>query len=152
MDDPDASDGFPSMTDPTPEAALERARYVANLMDSAFTVPGTDIEVGLDPILGILPVGGDAVSAGMSLYIVAEGARAGVPKEELAKMLLLTGIDFGVGSIPVVGTVFDTFWRSNLWNVDTIEKHLERAETTEGSDPDTDAVTIDIDDESEDEE
>jgi hypothetical protein len=140
----------PALTDSAPEAALERARYVAELMDSAFTIPGTDIDVGLDPILGILPAYGDAVSGLVSLYIVAEGARAGVPKGKLARMLLNVGVDVTVGSVPVLGTVFDAFWKANVWNVETIQEHL--AATASGADerpageaPD-DAVTIDLDD------
>jgi hypothetical protein len=142
-------DGVPSLTEPAPEAALERARYVAELMDSAFTIPGTDVDVGLDPILGILPAYGDVASGLVSLYIVAEAARAGVPKGKLARMLLNVGVDVTVGSIPVLGTVFDAFWKANVWNVEKIEEHLAMAtsggdewRTDESTD---DAVTIDLD-------
>lgn len=105
-------------------AGLKRARAVGQLLDSAFRLPGTDVRVGLDPILGVLPVAGDAVAAALSLYPVVEAHRHDVPKATLAKMLALVGIDAVVGSVPVLGPVFDTVWRANEWNVRTLERHL----------------------------
>lgn len=106
-------------------AGLKRARKVANALDSAVTVPGTSFEVGLDPILGILPGGGDAVAALGSLYIVLEAARAGVPRSALQKMLALVVVDLVAGSVPVVGVAFDAVWKANEWNVATFEEHLD---------------------------
>lgn len=111
----------------TEAAALKRVRFLARLMDDAVEVPGTDYRVGLDPILGILPGAGDAVSALLSLYPVVEAYRLGASKETLGKMLALVGIDFAVGSIPVLGTLFDAVWKANEWNVRTIEELVEQA-------------------------
>lgn len=146
-------DDVPPITDGSAEAALERARFVADLMDDAFEVPGTDMRVGLDPILGIAPVSGDAISAVVSLYIVGEAARTGVPKGKLARMLFNAGVDATVGSIPVLGTIFDAFWKANQWNVSMMEEHLadeDRDEYATDDDPAPDAVNIDIDEESDD--
>lgn len=115
----------------TPEGAVERANAVADLLDEAVTVPGTEYQVGLDPILGILPVGGDAVSAAASMYVVAEAANAGVPPETLARMVALVGVDAVVGSVPVLGTLFDAAWKANKWNVATLERHVERRQERE---------------------
>jgi len=107
--------------------SVRRARAVSRLLDDAIRIPGTDVRVGLDPILGILPVGGDAVAAVVSLYIVLEAARAGAPVGLLVKMLLVIAVDFVAGSVPVIGVVFDAFWKANAWNVSMLESHLEES-------------------------
>lgn len=107
------------------ERAVERSRRVGDLMDEAFTIPGLGYRVGLDPLVGIAPVAGDAVAACASLYIVAEAFRAGVPARTLAKMLLLIGADFGFGSIPVLGTLLDAVLKVNKWNASMLESHVE---------------------------
>lgn len=114
-------------TSPREEAALRRARTLSTLLDDAIRVPGTDARVGLDPIVGVLPVGGDAVAAALSLYPILEAYRFDVPRRTLAKMLVLVAIDAVVGSVPVLGTVFDAFWKANKWNVRTLERHLADA-------------------------
>lgn len=106
-------------------AALSRVRLVSTLLDDAIRVPGTNRSVGLDPILGILPVVGDAVASLFSLYVILESYRAGAPRRLLAKMVSLAAVDFVVGSIPVVGPVFDALWTANAWNVRLLETHLE---------------------------
>lgn len=125
------------------EAALRRIRTVAGIMDDAVRVPGTNYTIGLDPIVGVLPGGGDLVAAGVSLYIVAEAAYLGVPFSTVVKMLGTVGLDFAAGSVPLVGTVFDMFWKANTRNVATIEEYLERR----GSDGDTrgkEPISIDV--------
>jgi len=102
-------------------AGMERVRAVADLLDEAIEIPGISYKIGLDPILGILPVGGDAVSAAISLYIVAEGARMGASRDTVMKMLLNIGIDAVIGSIPVLGTIIDAVWKANERNVALLE-------------------------------
>lgn|GEM_PF-508182 len=104
---------------------LVRARKVGTALDDAITIPGTSFQIGLDPILGILPGAGDAVAAVGSLYIVLEAARAGVPRAKLMKMLALVAVDLVAGSVPVVGVLFDALWKSNKWNVAAFEEHVK---------------------------
>lgn len=104
--------------------SLERARLVGDLLDESITVPGTGFRVGLDPILGVLPVAGDSVTTAASLYIVFVGLRLGLPPRALAKMLGYVAIDFFVGSIPLVGAVIDAFLKVNKRNVATLERHV----------------------------
>lgn len=111
--------------DSVDDAALDRMRTVARLLDEAVTVPGTDFKVGLDPLLGSVPVVGDAVSAVVSLYIVGESARLGVSYGTLLKMLANVGIDAAGGAIPYVGVVFDAFWKANKWNLELLLEELE---------------------------
>ncbi|MDY6818007.1 MAG: DUF4112 domain-containing protein, partial [Halobacteriales archaeon] len=83
------------------------------------------IRIGIDPIIGILPIGGDAVTGLVSLYIFIEGIRLGLPARALLRMLLNIVLDVGIGSIPVIGSIFDVAWRSNRRNVAIIERHLD---------------------------
>jgi hypothetical protein len=97
---------------------------VGTLLDESIRIPVIGYRIGLDPILGILPVAGDAVAAAASLYIVFVGMRLGVPVKTLVKMLAFVAIEFVIGSIPVLGTVLDAFLKVNMRNVATIESHV----------------------------
>ncbi|MCO8246342.1 MULTISPECIES: DUF4112 domain-containing protein [unclassified Haladaptatus] len=104
--------------------SIERVRTVSDLLDEAFRVPGTNFRVGIDPILGLLPVGGDAASAIISLYIALEGYRLEVPRHVLARMLVNVAIDTFGGAVPVLGSVFDATWKANRKNRELLEKHV----------------------------
>mgnify|MGYP000288947519 CR=1 FL=1 len=106
------------LPDTLDEASLERIRTVAYLLDESIDVPGTPLEVGIDPALSMIPVVGDAIGAGLSLYIVAEAAYLGVGPITVARMLANVTIDFVGGSLPYVGPVFDAFWKSNKRNLE----------------------------------
>jgi hypothetical protein len=104
------------------DRALAGVRLLAKLLDSVFTIPGTKFRVGLDPLLGLIPVGGDLVGMLVSGYILAVAARLGVSKAVLARMLLNVGADAVAGSVPVVGDVFDAAWRANSKNAALLEQ------------------------------
>jgi hypothetical protein len=114
----------------TEQAALRRVRTVSTLLDDAIRVPGTKIRFGLDPIIGLVPGIGDVLSTALSLYVVFEAIRAGVPKSLLAKMLALIAADAIVGAIPLVGPVVDAAWKANEWNVSLLTDHLEASEAS----------------------
>jgi len=105
-------------------AGMERVRSLSRLLDEAIEIPVINYRIGLDPILGILPVGGDAVAAGLSLYIVAEGARMGASQDTLMKMVFNVLVDAVVGSIPILGTLIDAVWKANERNVALLEDEL----------------------------
>jgi len=109
--------------------AVRRVSRLADLLDDSIRVPGTNYRVGLDPILGILPGAGDAISTVFSLYIVLEAFRADVPQSTLVRMLSYVAIDAVVGSVPILGVVFDSFWRANEWNARLLADHLENSAT-----------------------
>ena len=117
----DDIDEIPASVD---EAAVRRMRLVANLLDDSIRVPGTDFRVGIDPILGILPGAGDAMAAAMSVYIVLESARLGVPFMTLLQMMANVTLDFAIGSVPVIGPLFDAAWKANQKNVELAVEHL----------------------------
>ena len=100
------------------EAALHRMEAVAHALDESVRIPGTNASVGLDPILGVVPVAGDLVSGVVSLYIVAESARLGVSYATLLRMIATICVDVVGGSVPYVGTLFDSFWKANVRNVE----------------------------------
>jgi len=103
---------------------LRGARSVARLLDRQFRVPGTSIRFGLDPLLGLLPVGGDIVAALGSGYILYVGWRNGAPGALLARMLANVAADLVVGSVPVIGDLFDAGWKANARNVALLEEWL----------------------------
>ncbi len=108
---------------------VSKLRRISRLLDNAIAIPGTKIRFGLDPILGLLPGGGDTITGGIAAYIVVEAARMGVPREVLAKMVGNILIDSFAGTIPVVGDLFDVGWKANVKNIKLLEKHLEISET-----------------------
>ena len=106
------------------QAALKRSRTMARLLDEAISIPGIGYRVGLDPVLSIAPVSGDAAGAALSLYIVAEAARLGVPPKTLLMMVGNVALDTVAGSVPVLGTLVDAVWKANKRNVALLEGHL----------------------------
>jgi hypothetical protein len=102
----------------------EWARRLARLLDSAIVIPGTDIRIGLDPILGLLlPELGDALSAALSVTLLGVAFRQRVPKLVMARMLLNIVIDAVLGAIPLVGDLFDFAFKANEKNLALIERH-----------------------------
>lgn len=109
---------------PKEEGALRRVRFLADLMDDAVTIPGTNKGIGLDAVVGLVPVSGDIVTAAISLYTVGEAVRVGAEPKVIGKMLLNIALDLGVGSVPVLGDIFDALFKSNVRNADLLEQHL----------------------------
>ncbi len=106
------------------QSALDRIRTLTHVLDNAVVIPGTEIRFGLDPILGLLPGGGDAIGSVMSVYIVAECLRLGLPKATLGRMLSNLLIDTVVGAVPMAGDLFDVGWKANSQNLKLLEAHL----------------------------
>jgi hypothetical protein len=111
--------------EPPDSARLDHLRELSRLFDSSIPVPGTDYRIGLDPVLGLLPVVGDVPGATVSAYIVAEAAGMGVPRATLARMLFNLVVDAVVGSVPVVGDLFDAVWKANQRNVALLEARVD---------------------------
>ena len=116
------------MTDPqdiTPsndrEQAIQRLRKLALLLDESFEIPGTNYKVGLDPLIGLLPVAGDTVMMAVSLFIVWRAWKLGVPKRNLARKVANICVDSFVGSVPIIGDIFDFIYKSNKKNVALID-------------------------------
>jgi hypothetical protein len=82
--------------------------------------------VGLDPIVGLVPVLGDGTGLALSLYVVLEAWLAGVRRRTLARMLANVAVDAGVGAVPLVGDLFDAVWTANERNVALFRRDLAR--------------------------
>ena len=101
---------------------LQRLRKVANIMDSKFSIGG--FHFGVDSIVGLVPGIGDTIGGIVSAYIILEAHNLGIPKHLLIQMILLTLIDVLVGGIPVIGDIFDFFYKVNQRNLKIIEENL----------------------------
>lgn len=112
-------------TDATRDAGLRRVEFVAGVLDEAIRIPGTDLRIGMDPIVGLLPGVGDLVGGAASLYIILEAARQGAPASVLVRMAANVAIDTLVGAIPVLGDLFDFGWKSNTRNARLLARHLK---------------------------
>lgn len=100
------------------------ARRLSVLLDSGLKIPGTDLSIGLDPILGaLLPELGDALSAVLSLSLLLVAFRQRVPKLVMARMLTNIALDALLGAIPVIGDAFDFAFKANEKNLRLIERH-----------------------------
>ncbi|MGE5655091.1 MAG: DUF4112 domain-containing protein [Actinomycetota bacterium] len=104
---------------------LQHLRQLSYLLDNAFSIPGTPFRVGMDAIVGLLPFGGDIVIGIFSIYIVVRAARLGLPRATLVRMVLNILLDVVVGSIPLLGDLFDATWKCNTKNVALLESHLQ---------------------------
>lgn len=107
---------------------LNRIRRFSRILDASIDLPFTKFKIGLDPILGLVPGLGDVVTTIFSAYIIVMAARFGLPWRILRQMLLNVGLEFVVGSIPVVGDIFDAFYKSNIRNLGLLEQHLQQVE------------------------
>lgn len=103
-----------------------RIEALERLLERSVRLPGVGSRIGLDAILGLVPVAGDVLTAAMGLYLVWEARNLGMPKWRLAQMLANVGFDTAVGAIPVAGDLFDFAFRSNSRNLRMLRKHLDR--------------------------
>jgi hypothetical protein len=109
-----------------PADGLERFAW---LMDHAFTIPGTKIRFGLDGLIGLLPFGGDALMGLLQAGLVGVAlTRYNVPRAVAARMILNVLLDVGVGSIPILGDVFDVFFKANTRNVALLREARDHEE------------------------
>jgi hypothetical protein len=114
-------------------AAEARIGRVTHVLDELVAIPGTRQRVGLDPIIGVIPVIGDSVAAVVGAWVIAEAARFGIPRIVLARMILNMLVDLAIGSIPIIGVVFDVVSRSNSANLALFRDHaLDPDATTAG--------------------
>lgn len=104
----------------------QRVEAVERLLERCIPVPGLNSAVGLDAVIGLVPVAGDIIAAGLGLYLVWEARNLGMSKWHLARMVANIGFDTIVGSVPLAGDLFDFLFRSNSRNLKIIRKHLDK--------------------------
>lgn len=114
-------------------AAERRIGRVTHALDDLIAVPGTPVRVGLDPIIGLIPVVGDVVSGIVGAWVIGEAARFGVPRIVLGRMVVNLAVDLAIGAIPLLGDLFDVAFRSNTRNLALFRRHaLEPDASTRG--------------------
>jgi hypothetical protein len=111
---------------------VNQLRRLSQLLDNAIPIPGTRFRLGIDPILGLIPGGGDSVAGALGAYIIVEAARMGLPRKILGQMVGNIVLDSLAGIVPVVGDVFDVGWKANVRNIALLEKHLHLTKRRKG--------------------
>ena len=109
-----------------PHSVRRRVESLEQLLEGLFEVPVLGRRIGLDALLGLVPVAGDAITAVLGLYLVWEARNLGMPRWQLWRMAGNVGIDTLVGAVPVAGDLFDLLYRSNTKNLKIIRKHLDK--------------------------
>lgn len=107
-----------------PVRSRTRIARIARLLDSAYAIPGTNIRLGLDPLIGLIPGAGDTVTTALSAYVVYEAYRAGLPPMLVLRMALNVVIDLIISAVPVLGDIGDIFWRANQRNLAIFDDYL----------------------------
>ncbi|HEV2747367.1 MAG TPA: DUF4112 domain-containing protein [Allosphingosinicella sp.] len=109
-----------------PASVRRRLEAVENVLERLFVVPGINRPVGLDSIVGLVPVLGDVVTASMGAWLVWEARNLGMSKLHIARLAGNVGIDTAIGAIPLVGDLFDFVFRSNTRNLRIIKRWLDK--------------------------
>lgn len=117
--------GFEMPTGTDPVSVRKRIEAMEHLLERSFSVPGTKIPIGVDSIVGLVPVLGDIITTALGAYIVWEAKNLGMPKWKLWRMAGNVGFDAVLGAVPVVGDAADFLFRSNTRNLRIVKKHLD---------------------------
>ena len=109
-----------------PQSVRRRIEGLERLLEGMFDVPVLGRKVGLDALLGLVPVAGDVITAAMGFYLVWEARNLGMPRWQLWRMAGNIGVDTLIGAVPVAGDLFDFLYRSNTRNLKIVRKHLDK--------------------------
>ncbi|MFB6103321.1 MAG: DUF4112 domain-containing protein [Haloplanus sp.] len=130
---PSSSDGATDATvvdapdtglDPGAAADLQRLRDLSVLLDDSIRVPGTRFRIGIEPLIGLLPVVGDAFGVAVAAYALSVAVRTGVPRATLARIAAVYWLDAVVGGVPLLGDLFDAYWKANSRTVALLDARL----------------------------
>lgn len=113
------------------EETRERLNRLAWLLDSSIPIPGTRFTVGLDALIGLVPVVGDLIGVALSSYILHEARNMGVSKAVLLRMAFNVAVEGVVGIVPFAGDVFDAAYKANQRNVQLLNQWVERPDRSE---------------------
>lgn len=118
--------GFEFPTGNDPVSVRKRIEAMEQLLERSFTIPGVNYPIGLDSIVGLVPVLGDIVTTVMGAYIVWEAKNLDMPRWKIWRMAGNVGFDALLGAVPVVGDAADFLFRSNTRNLRIVKKHLDK--------------------------
>ena len=109
-----------------PASVRRRLEAMEGVLERLFVIPGINRPIGLDSIVGLIPVVGDIVTASMGAWLVWEARNLGMAKFHLARMAGNIGVDTLVGAVPLVGDLFDFAFRSNTRNLKIVKRYLDK--------------------------
>lgn len=109
-----------------PEHVRRRIEALEHLLEHSIPLPGSKQSVGLDAVVGLIPVVGDLIGAAMGAYLIFEASLLGLPKWKLLRMAGNVAFDTALGAVPVVGDVFDFLFHSNTRNLKIVKRHLAK--------------------------
>ena len=110
----------------TAPSQLRRFRTIATALDARWRIPGTPIRFGWDAVVGLVPGLGDGIAGAVGSYGLYAGWRLGAPPVILGRMLLNLALETLIGTIPILGDLFDLGFKGNLRNLRLLEHWLER--------------------------
>jgi len=113
------------------ERELAHLDRLAKALDSRFRLPGTSIRFGFDTLIGLIPGIGDTLMAAPSAWIIWRAYKMGIRRRHLSRMIANSGIDYVVGSIPVIGDIFDVGFKANLRNLSILREELGARKRTQ---------------------
>lgn len=109
-----------------PASVRARVEAMEMLLERSFRIPGVNVPIGLDALVGLVPVLGDIVTTALGAYMVWEARNLGMSKWHLTRMGANVAFDTILGLVPVVGDAADFVFRSNSRNLRIIKKHLDK--------------------------
>lgn len=112
-----------TITDTAISDRIDRLDKLANSMDTKWKLPFTEIRMGWDTLIGLIPGVGDTLTSLVSAYIIREAHEMGVPAWVKWRMGWNVFIDWLIGLVPLLGDIFDVGWKANKRNVALIKKH-----------------------------
>ena len=118
--------GLDLPTGRTPADIRRRMEAMEKLLERSLVIPGTRIPLGLDAVLGVIPVLGDAIAAALGAYLLWEAKNLGLPRWKLWRMAGNIAFDAAIGAVPVAGDLFDFAFRSNSRNLKLVKRHLDK--------------------------
>ena len=133
ISDIDASGRVESVRSEEAEQVQRRLSYLAWLLDSSIPIPGTQLTVGIDALVGLFPVIGDLIGVAFSSYILSQAARLGAPRTVLGRMAFNIALEGVIGIVPFAGDLFDAAFKANQRNVQLLDAWLDQPKRTERS-------------------
>ncbi|WP_437759441.1 DUF4112 domain-containing protein [Sorangium sp. So ce1389] len=106
------------------EERLKRLNALGHFLDNAIRIPGVGYRVGYDAVIGLIPGVGDLIGFGLSVYIVLAATRYRLPASTLLRMVLNVGLETLIGTVPLLGDLFDATYKANARNLDLLRTHL----------------------------
>ncbi len=129
------TNNLPKLTEDHPHyETVKQLSTLSYILDNSIPIPGTTYRIGIDPILGLFPAVGDYLGAGVSAYIIIKSAQIGASKATLSRMTLNIILETIVGTVPMIGDLFDAGWKANLKNMTLLETHLNTPQIRQKSD------------------